>query len=99
VSIASWNLKEAGGKILPRGTRIAYRHILWDKTAEQVKVQRLYGQGSVNAAGIWDESYVPYHGRSHGRKVKMIHDTPQRSKACREESAEAIVVLIQACLI
>ncbi|NLH28868.1 MAG: hypothetical protein GX479_01525 [Bacteroidales bacterium] len=73
MSIASWNLKEAGGKILPRGTRIAYRHILWDKTAEQVKVQRLYGQGSVNAAGIWEESYVPYHGRSHGRMAKMIH--------------------------
>ena len=46
---------------------VSYTHL------DVYKRQRLYGQGSVNAAGIWEESYVPYHGRSHGRMAKMIH--------------------------
>ena len=35
--------------------------------------------------------------RTHGEDDSF--DAPQRSKACREESAEAIVVPIQACLV
>jgi hypothetical protein len=42
----------------------------------------------VNAAGIWDESYRSYPGRSHGR-VETEYET--RSKTCHEKSAEAIV--------
>ena len=43
------------------------RHIRWDETATQVKVQRLHGQRGVNMAGTWNESEVSYHGRSHER--------------------------------
>ena len=42
----------------------------------------------VNAAGIWDESYRSYPGRSHGR-VETEYET--RSKVCHEKSADAIV--------
>jgi len=41
-------------------------------------------------AGIWDEGYLSYHGRSHGR-VETAYEA--RSKACHEKSAEAIVPL------
>jgi hypothetical protein len=64
------------------------RHIRWDKTAIQVKVQRLHGDRSVNEAGRWSESGLPYHGRPHGR-VETEYET--RSKTCHEESADAIV--------
>lgn len=73
----------------PRNTN-RIRHIRWDETAKQVEVQRLCGHRSVNAAGTWDEGYLSYHGRSHGR-VKTEYET--RSKACHEKSAEAIVPL------
>ncbi len=43
------------------------RHEAWDETARQVKVQKLHGHASVNAAGIWNEGEVSYRGRSHGR--------------------------------
>ena len=67
MSIARWNLKEAGGKVLVRGTRTALgaKHV--DKTAKQVKVQKLHGHATVDAAGIWNESEASYRGRSHGR--------------------------------
>ena len=43
------------------------RHNRWDEAAKQAKVQRLHGQRDVNMVGMWNESEVPYHGRSHGR--------------------------------
>ncbi|MCH7411843.1 hypothetical protein MM239_20855, partial [Belliella sp. DSM 111904] len=45
------------------------RHIQWDKTTIQVKIQRLHGRWSVNEAGTWSESELSYHGRSH-RRIK-----------------------------
>jgi hypothetical protein len=69
----------------PRNTNLI-RHIRWDETAKQVKVQRLHGHRSVNKAGTWSESGLPYHGRSHERVFFEA-----RSKASREKSAEAIV--------
>ena len=50
----------------PRNTN-HIRHNRWNETAKQVEVQRLHGQRDVNMAGTWNESEVPYHGRSHGR--------------------------------
>jgi hypothetical protein len=50
----------------PRNTN-SIRHTLWDELTKQSKVQKLHGHGSVNATGIWNEGYLPYHGRSHGR--------------------------------
>lgn len=64
------------------------RHSRWDETAKQVKVQRLHGRRSVNEAGIWSESELPYHGRPH-RRVETEYET--RSKASYEESAEIVV--------
>ena len=64
------------------------RHIRWDKTALQVKVQRLHRHRGVNEAGTWSESGLSYHGRPHGR-VETKYET--RSKTCHEESADAIV--------
>ena len=71
----------------PRNTN-CIRHNRWDKTATQVEVQRLYGHRSVNAAGRWDEGYLPYHGRSHEHAETRYEAW---SKASCEKSAEAIV--------
>ena len=65
------------------------RHEAWDETALQVKVQKLHGHASVNAAGIWNEGEVSYRGRSHGR-VETAYET-RLKKIYREKSAEAIV--------
>ena len=46
------------------------------------------GIGDVNEAGTWSESGLSYRGRPHGR-VETEYEA--RSKACHEESAEAIV--------
>jgi hypothetical protein len=43
----------------------------------------------VNVTGGWDESYRSYLGRSYGR-TDIIFEV--WSKACREKSAEAIVL-------
>lgn len=50
----------------PRNTN-PIKHTRWDKARIQAKVQRLHGQRGVNRAERWDESYLSYHGRSHGR--------------------------------
>ncbi|MGK7395019.1 MAG: hypothetical protein ACNS62_10615 [Candidatus Cyclobacteriaceae bacterium M3_2C_046] len=47
----------------------------------------LSGVRMVDAAGIWDESYRSYQGRSDG-PADVFSEV--RSKACREKSAEAI---------
>ena len=72
----------------PRNTN-SIRHEAWDETASQVKVQKLHGHASVNAAGIWNEGEVSYRGRSHGR-VETAYET-RLKKIYREKSAEAIV--------
>ncbi|MGK7393339.1 MAG: hypothetical protein ACNS62_02160 [Candidatus Cyclobacteriaceae bacterium M3_2C_046] len=59
-----------------------------DKVAIQPKVRYCPGVRMVDAAGIWDESYRFYPGRSHGRADVFFSEV--RSKACREKSAEAI---------
>ncbi|WP_026314445.1 hypothetical protein, partial [Heyndrickxia acidiproducens] len=58
-----WNLKEAGGKILTRGTRIPSGVLLQGKTAKQVKAQKLSGCGGVNDTGAWNERESSYRGR------------------------------------
>ena len=50
----------------PRNTN-SIRHILWDEFATLNEILKLHRHRSVNTAGIWNESYLSYHGRSHGR--------------------------------
>ena len=64
------------------------RHILWDEFALQNEVQKLHGHMSVNVAGTWNESYLPYRGRSHER-IETKYDI--RNKVSHEKSAEAIL--------
>jgi len=49
-----------------RNTNII-RHNQWDEFAIQNEVQKLHGHWDVNDAGIWNESYMSYRGRSPGR--------------------------------
>jgi len=74
VSTARWNLKEAGGKVPTRGTRTSSGICNADKVATQTEVQKLHGRCGVNGAGTWNESYLPYHGRSHGH-VETKYET------------------------
>jgi len=68
---------ESGGsvmsKIPARGTRtilgIRSGMSLHDKT----KSNKLHGHGDVDMAGIWEESYASYRGRSHGR-IKRVRE-------------------------
>ena len=74
----------------PRNTN-SIRHTLWDEFAWQNKILKLHGHRNVNAAGIWNEGYSSYHGRSHGRvETGMKHGW---NKIYREKSAEAIVAI------
>lgn len=68
MSIARWNLKEAGGKILARGTRTSSG--IGDGTSlpNKAKSNSLHGHPGVNDAGIWEESESSYRGRSHERE-------------------------------
>jgi len=49
----------------PRNTN-HIRHNWWDEFAKQNEIQRLHGRRSVDVAETWRESYLSYHGRSHG---------------------------------
>ena len=73
MSIARWNLKEAGGKVPTRGTRIVSGIQSGISLQNKTKSNKLHGHKDVNAAGAWDESYAPYRGRSHGR-IERICD-------------------------
>jgi len=73
VSIARWNLKEAGGKVPTRGTRIVSGIQSGMSLLNKTKSNKLHGHKDVNVAGTWDESYASYRGRSHGR-MKCIGD-------------------------
>ena len=67
MSIVRWNLKEAGGKVPARGTRTLSGISNGGEFAKQNETLKLHGHRSVNDAGIWNEGYLSYHGRSHGR--------------------------------
>ena len=73
MSIVRWNLKEAGGKVPTRGTRIASGIQSGMSLLYKTKSNKLHRHEDVNAAGTWDESYASYRGRSHGR-MKRICD-------------------------
>jgi hypothetical protein len=72
----------------PRNTNII-RHIQWDEFAIQNEVLKLHGHWSVNDAGIWNEGYSSYHGRSH-RRMETKYEV-RLKKICCEKSAEIIV--------
>ena len=68
-------------KVPARGTRtilgIQSGISLHDKT----KSNKLHGHEGVDMAGIWDEGYVSYRGRSHGRveteyEARLKQDLP-----------------------
>lgn len=67
MSFARGNLKEAGGKVPTRGTRISLGIPNGDEFAKQNEVLKLHGRWGVDDAGTWNEGYLSYHGRSHGR--------------------------------
>ena len=67
MSIARWDLKEAGGKVPARGTRTLLGRSCTDELAIQSEVQRLHGYNTVDGAGIWNEGLSSYCGRSHRR--------------------------------
>jgi hypothetical protein len=50
----------------PRYTK-HIRHNRLGKATIQVEAQRLHRDWDVDMAGIWRESELSYHGRSHGR--------------------------------
>jgi hypothetical protein len=54
-------------KVPARGTRITSGIRSGTSLRNKTKSNKLHGHEDVNVAGLWDESYVPYRGRSHGR--------------------------------
>lgn len=61
-------------KVPARGTRIPLGTQSGTSLRHKTKSNKLHGHKGVNGAGIWDEGYVPYRGRSHGR-VETEYDT------------------------
>ena len=65
VSIARWNLKEAAGKIPARRTEIAYKAVPFGQEGQYIQRPIVIREdGTVNAAGIWDEGRANYPRRS-----------------------------------
>jgi len=58
-------------KIPARGTRIVSGIRSGMSLRYKTKSDKLHGRGDVNAAGIWEESYASYRGRSHGRRERI----------------------------
>jgi hypothetical protein len=54
-------------KVPARGIRIVLGILSGMSLSYKTKSNKLHRHGDVDAAGIWDESYASYHGRSHGR--------------------------------
>ena len=54
-------------KVPARGTRIILGIQNGMSLQNKTKSNKLHGHEDVNMAGIWDESYVSYRGRSHER--------------------------------
>jgi hypothetical protein len=66
-----WNLKEAGSKVPTRGTQIVLGIQSGMSLHNKTKSNKLHGHKDVDTAGTWDEGYVSYRGRSHGRKERI----------------------------
>jgi len=65
VSRATWNLKEAAGKVLARRTGIAYEAVTSGREGKSLQSPIIIREGViVDAAGIWDEGHAHYPGRS-----------------------------------
>lgn len=58
-------------KVPARGTRIVSGIRSGISLQCKTKSNKLHGHEDVNAAGIWDESYASYRGRSHGRMERL----------------------------
>jgi len=58
-------------KVPARGTRIVSGIRSGMSLLYKTKSNKLHGRGDVNTAGIWDESYASYRGRSHGRMERI----------------------------
>lgn len=64
-SVARRSLKEAGGKVLARGTRSAYKAASgWARGPKDPKPDSHSDRLVVDATGMWDKSHAPYPGRS-----------------------------------
>lgn len=68
-------------KVLARGTRIVSGIQSGINLLDKTKSNKLHGHEDVNTAGIWDEGYVSYRGRSHGRveteyEARLKQDLP-----------------------
>jgi hypothetical protein len=65
VSAARWNLKEAEGKLLVRGTRTAYEAwACWARGPIDSKPKVIRKRAGVYAADVWEESRASYPERS-----------------------------------
>ena len=58
-------------KIPVRGTRIILGIRNGMSLHIKTKSNKLHGHEDVNMAGIWDEGYVSYRGRSHGHMERI----------------------------
>jgi len=73
-------LKEAGGKLLPRRTEIAYKGCYrWVSLHNKTKPDSYSESVTVNAAGIWKEGYRSYSGRSAQQLAAAKHQ-PKRQR-------------------
>ncbi len=68
-------------KIPARGTQIVLGIRSGMSLPYKTKSNKLHGHGDVYTAGIWDEGYVSYRGRSHGRmkqicEMRLKQDLP-----------------------
>ena len=61
-------------KVPARGTRTTYGIRSGTSLLSKTKPNKLHGHADVDAAGVWDEGYASYRGRSHGR-VKVESET------------------------
>ncbi len=61
-------------KVPVRGTQIVSGIQSGTSLQYKAKSNKLHGHESVNTAGIWDEGYVSYRGRSHGQ-VETEYET------------------------
>ena len=71
-------LKEAGSKVPPRRTEIAYKGWnIWVSLQNKTKPDSYPEYILVNAAGTWNESYCSYLGRSVDQLAAAKHQ-PKR---------------------
>ncbi|HBY04936.1 MAG TPA: hypothetical protein DEH07_10560 [Desulfotomaculum sp.] len=68
-------------KVPARGTRTVLGIRNGMSLLLKTKSNKLHGHEDVDMAGIWDESYASYRGRSHGRmkqmcKMRLKQDLP-----------------------